>query len=437
MVHLAPLSPLLLRSGDFFLQAERKEDQSVCLAIKCLSADLRTVDSRPIPESSYPKLFTPAWLEALNGTSGGHRLHSCLVASEDGIAPVPWAKITSPEFVDDTPQAETVLSPTWESLQLEALDLSSPRELHETPDSQGLHTQSLALGKHTMPRKKYPRLIKVEQARPGEGVFRTDPVASQDLEGDYVALLDLSLGSSQGSPLLEVKIPKGCPPQAAPEERMRMKGISDSLGTLPLPEANRVPLLDKCTGAKSPSLEQKPYARGMKGPVNPEGPTGRSELQAPKAQISGILSPLPWASGSRTGISEESAATKTQGPLALLDRVVPPRPGPKQASSPHLCLAMPSAAPRTEAKVADRNPLSHQGLSEPTVDPDWSRTSSAPPSLGRKFSLLGGQRPALGAPEKAPFPPKGSWRALCSLSSPKPSLAKSEGKDKGTPCLIL
>lgn len=437
MVHLAPLSPLLLRSGDFFLQAERKEEQSVCLAIKCLSADLRTVDSRPIPESSYPKLFTPAWLEALNGTSGGHRLHSCLVASEDGIAPVPWAKITSPEFVDGIPQAETVLSPTWESLQLEALDLSSPRELHQTPDSQGHHTRSLALGKHTMPRNKYPRLIKVEQARPGEGAFRMDPVASQDLEGDYVALLDLSPRSSQGPPHVEVKIPKGCPPQAAPEEHMRMKGISDSLRTLPFPEANRAPLLDKCTSAKSPSLEQKPYAPGVRGTVNPEGLTGRSELQAPKAQISGLLSPLPWASGSRTGISEESAATKTQGPLALLDRVVPPRPGPKQASSPHLCPVMPPAAPRTEAKVANRNPLSHQDLSEPTVDPDWSRTSSAPPSLRHKFSLLGGQRTAPEAPEKAPFQPKGSWRALCSLSSPKPSLAKSEGKDKGTPCLIL
>ncbi|XP_055977878.1 uncharacterized protein KIAA1755 homolog [Sorex fumeus] len=139
VVHLAPLSPLLLREGDFFLQAEPREEQSVCLAVKCLSADLRTVDTRPVPESSYSELFTQAWLGALDGASEGRQLRSCLVASGTGVARVPWTKITSPEFVDNEPPVENVpSSPAWSSLQLEALDLSNPRELVQarTPDCQ-------------------------------------------------------------------------------------------------------------------------------------------------------------------------------------------------------------------------------------------------------------------------------------------------------------
>ncbi|XP_023599240.1 LOW QUALITY PROTEIN: uncharacterized protein KIAA1755 homolog [Myotis lucifugus] len=146
VVHLAPLNPLLLRQSDFYLQVEPQEEQSVCIMIKCLSLDLRTVDTKPVPVSSYPTLFTQEWLEAFNNDFEGSPLHNCLVASEEGIVPVPWTKITSPEFVDDKPQAVTVLSPAWGSLQLEALDLSGPQELHQarSPGSQVLLGQSLA-----------------------------------------------------------------------------------------------------------------------------------------------------------------------------------------------------------------------------------------------------------------------------------------------------
>ena len=172
VVHLAPLNPLLLRQGDFYLQVEPREEQSVCLTIKCLSVDLRTVDTKPVAESSYPLLFTQAWLEAINSDSEGSPLHNCLVASEDGMAPVPWTKITSPEFVDDRPPAVHLLSPAWGSLQLEALDLSSSQELHQAncPDRQVLLVRSL--GKGRTHRNKYPGLIKVEQAGPASALLR-------------------------------------------------------------------------------------------------------------------------------------------------------------------------------------------------------------------------------------------------------------------------
>ncbi|KAB1262355.1 hypothetical protein Cadr_000021164 [Camelus dromedarius] len=212
VVHLAPLNPLLLRQGDFYLQVEPQEEQSVCIMIKCLSVDLRTVDTKPVPVASYPVLFTQAWLEAINGDFEGSPLHNCLVASGDGIAPVPWTKITSPEFVDDRPQAVNVLSSAWRSLQLEALDLSSPQELHQarSPGSQVLLTQSLAKGKGRTYGNKYPGLIKVEQTGPGEVAFRMDDVTSQDLEGDYVALLDFSQESRGVSPRKEMETSNGC-----------------------------------------------------------------------------------------------------------------------------------------------------------------------------------------------------------------------------------
>lgn len=208
-MHLAPLSPLSLRQGDFYLQVEPQEEQSVCITIKCLSLDLRTVDTKPVPVSSYPILFTPTWLEAINSDFEGSPLHDCLVASEDGIASVPWTKITSPEFVDDRPQAVNEASLPWGSLQLEALDLSRPPEPQQprSPGSQVLLARSLAKGKGRTYGNKYPGLIKVEPARSAGVAFGMDHVASQDLEGDYVALLE----SRGRSPIREVEISSGCP----------------------------------------------------------------------------------------------------------------------------------------------------------------------------------------------------------------------------------
>ncbi|XP_054995649.1 uncharacterized protein KIAA1755 homolog [Sorex araneus] len=393
VVHLAPLSPLLLREGDFFLQAEPREEQSVCLAVKCLSADLRTVDTRPVPECSYSELFTQAWLGALNSASEGRRLRSCLVASAHGVARMPWTKITSPEFVDHSPPVENVpSSPAWASLQLEALDLSNPRELLEarTPNRQGLQTP----GNSGTWGIKYPRLIKVEQSRPGQGALTVDCAASQDLEGDYVGLLELSPGSSRASPQREVGTSSGHP-QAAPGELRGTEGVSLPRRVLPPAGAGGAPPLDKCVSGQPGSLEQKPPAWGLPGKLDPEGPAGGPETQA---HLSGPESPSPWASDS----SCEPAAVRTQGP--------------KQTSSP-LCPARPPAAPATAARVTGRSPPAHGRLPGPAP------SSPAPPSPGHRFSLLRGQRPAPEGPGEAP-----PCRVLCPGSEPEPSGDKQQGK---------
>ncbi|XP_059562107.1 uncharacterized protein KIAA1755 homolog [Myotis daubentonii] len=424
VVHLAPLNPLLLRQSDFYLQVEPQEEQSVCIMIKCLSLDLRTVDTKPVPVSSYPTLFTQEWLEAFNNDFEGSPLHNCLVASEEGIVPVPWTKITSPEFVDDKPQAVTVLSQAWGSLQLEALDLSGPQELHpaRSPGSQVLLGQSLAKGKDETYEIKYPGLIKVEQARPGEVAFRMDDVASQNLEGEYVALLDFSQ-ESRGEPVSrEVDTSRGCPTGAL-EELSGTKEIPLSQSMLPLSGASGGPPLGKCACAKPASLEEDPCVLSLRRKVNHKAPSHNVERQPQEPYLNVLENPLRCASGLRTGVSEESAASKRQGPLGNPENVVQLRPGQKQASCPQLCPASP-AAPALETKMGERTKQGSGRLPKPMTGPGRNTSSSRSPSLGLKFSFLKGQRQAPVHPERASLQHDGPWKVLCSLYSPKPNRAK-------------
>lgn len=427
VVHLASLNPLLLRQGDFYLQVEPREEQSVCIMIKCLSVDLHTVDMKPVPESSYPILFTQAWLEAINSDLEGSPLHNCLVASEDGIAPVPWTKITSPEFVDDRPQAVNVLSPAWRSLQLEALDLNSPQELHQarSPGSQVLLAQSLAKGKGRTHGDKYPGLIKVEQAGPGEVGFRVDEVASQDLEGDYVALLDFSQENRGGSPSKEVETSSGFP-FGAQEELSGTKEIPFSQRILPLSGANGGPSLEKWTCEKPASSGEKPCVCDLRRKVNHKVPTQDSEHQPQEPYLSVLVNPLHGASGLGPGVSEESAPSKTQGPLGDSENIVRLNPGPKQATSAQLRPASPPASPAPATKMEERTQQENARLPKPVARP----CQNTSPTPGLKFSFLKWQRQGPVTQEKASFQHDGPWKVLCSLYSPKPNRGKCLGKGK-------
>ncbi|XP_045300588.1 uncharacterized protein KIAA1755 homolog [Leopardus geoffroyi] len=422
VVHLAPLNPLLLRQGDFYLQVEPQEEQSVCIMVKCLSLDLRTVDAKPVPASSYPTLFTQTWLEAINSDFEGSPLHNCLVASEDGIAPVPWTKIASPEFVDDRPQAVNVLSRAWGSLELEALDLSSPPEPHQPrpSGSQGLLARSLAKGKGRTYGNKYPGLIKVEQARPGEVAFRMDDVASQDLEGDYVALLE----SRGGPPSREVETSSGCP-LGALEEPSRTKEILLSQRMPPLSGARGGPSLEKWACEKPASSEEEPCRWGSRRKVNYKvnASTQDSEPQPQEPYLRVLEEPPPCASGLEAG-----GSSKMQEPLGSPQNMAQLRPAPERASSLHLCSASPPAAPAPETKLEERAKQGHGRLPKPETGPSQNTSSSTSPASGLRFSLLKGQRQAPGPPEKASLQPDRPWKVLRSPSSPTTNRAKSVGK---------
>uniref|UniRef100_A0A8C3YIW9 KIAA1755 n=1 Tax=Catagonus wagneri TaxID=51154 RepID=A0A8C3YIW9_9CETA len=429
VVHLAPLNPLLLRQGDFYLQVEPQEEQSVCITIKCLSVDLRTVDTKPVPMSAYTMLFTQAWLEAINSDLEGSPLHNCLVASEDGIVSVPWTKIASPEFVDDRPQTGNVLSPAWGSLQLEALDLSSPQELHQarSPGSQVLLTRSLAKGKSRTSENKYPGLIKVEPAGPEEVAFRMDDVANQDLEGDYVALVDFSQESRGESPIQEVGTSSGYPVEA-PGELSGTKEILFCQRKLPLTRANGESSLEKWACEKPESLEEELCILGLRRKVNDKVRTQDSEGQPQEPYLHVLVNPPHRASGLGAGVSEELAATKTQRLLGNPESMVQLRPRPKQASSPRLRPASPCPAPGPENRMEDRTKRGRGRLPKPVTSSGQNTSSSRFPTPGLKFSFLKGPKQAAVPAEKASLQHDGPWKSLCLLYSPKPSRDQCLGK---------
>ncbi|KAM6163846.1 uncharacterized protein KIAA1755 homolog [Rhynchocyon petersi] len=428
VVHLAPLNPLLLRPGDFYLQVEPHEEQSVRIMIKCLSLDLRTVDKKPVPESSYPMLFTQEWLETINSDFEGSPLHSCLVASENGISIVPWTKITSPEFVDDRPQAVSVLSPVWGSLQLEALDLSSPQELQQARSrgSQESLTWSLAKSVGKANENKYPGLIKVEQVRHGEVAFKTNYEASQDLEGDYVALLDFSQeGSRGGSPNKEAET-SSTYSYGSLEELPQTKKTHLSHRKLTPLRVNVGPL-EKWSCSKSASLEEEEsFISHWRGKVSHEAPIHNSECPHQERYLNVLENQLACASGLSADLSEDPAVSKNQGLLGNSENISQLRPGPKQASSPRLSLASPLAQePKMEEKITQGN-----GRMSKLLTISGQRTSSSEsPNLGLKFSFLKGQRSSPAAsPEKAPVQHERPWKILGSLYSHKSNGAKFLGK---------
>ncbi|XP_076028153.1 pleckstrin homology domain-containing family G member 4B-like [Genypterus blacodes] len=99
--HLAPVAPLLLRPGDFYLQVAAFCGQSARIVVCSLLEEegLRAVEETPIPESSYPCIFSSDWLEEINRGRHGTPLSQCLLTAEQGVVRLPWQWVAVPEFV--------------------------------------------------------------------------------------------------------------------------------------------------------------------------------------------------------------------------------------------------------------------------------------------------------------------------------------------------
>ncbi|XP_068455080.1 uncharacterized protein KIAA1755-like, partial [Clinocottus analis] len=101
VVQLAPVNPLLLRPGDFYLQVEPFGDQAARVVLKSLLEEgRREVEETPVPETSYPCIFTEEWLRDVNEGRRGTPLSRCLLCTDQGVVKLPWAKIAIPEFLD-------------------------------------------------------------------------------------------------------------------------------------------------------------------------------------------------------------------------------------------------------------------------------------------------------------------------------------------------
>lgn len=101
VIQLAPVNPLLLRPGDFYLQVEPFGDQAARIILKSLLEEGgREVEETPVPETSYPCMFTEEWLQEINEGRHGTPLSRCLLCTDQGVIKLPWAKIAIPEFLD-------------------------------------------------------------------------------------------------------------------------------------------------------------------------------------------------------------------------------------------------------------------------------------------------------------------------------------------------
>lgn len=431
MVHLAPLNPLLLRQGDFYLQVESWEEQSVHMTLKCLSSDLREVDKKPIPETAYSLIFTPEWLEAINSDLEGRPLHNCLVASENGITPVPWTRITSPEFIDDRPPVMNVPSSDGDSCPLEVLHLSSPQESGQASSlgSEGSVVQSWAKDKGKLFSSKYPGLIKVEPTRPGQMSFRMDSEVNQGLEGEYVALLGFPQQCRRGSLDREV-VTISVDTQESQEETSKTKGAPVLGRVLPLPGRDEGPPLGRLAWAKPAGSGEKPDSRDSRRKARHKPSAHTAERQPQQPHVGVPEKPLDCTSDLLEDTEEEPASSKMRRPLGMTAAMVQLRPGPREIFSPLLSSAAPAAL-ASETKTEETTP-GHGRASKPEAFLRRNISARGSPAPGLQFSFLKTQRAPPLSPEKA-LSPLNSLQLCGTKALGKGKISHSAGQEPGLP----
>ncbi|TKS77360.1 Pleckstrin -like proteiny domain-containing family G member 4B [Collichthys lucidus] len=164
VIHLAPINPLLLQPGDFYLQVAPFCDQSarivVCSLLDEEELRVEVVEETPIPEISYPCIFTCDWLEELNQGRHGTPLSQCLLATEQGVVRLPWERVAVPDFVDFPTRARSSMASAPPSYPPLPSPLPHPPPLPHFPENSSSNRSfPLSSSKESAP-KQYPATIK-------------------------------------------------------------------------------------------------------------------------------------------------------------------------------------------------------------------------------------------------------------------------------------
>ncbi|XP_048353919.1 uncharacterized protein KIAA1755-like [Sphaerodactylus townsendi] len=395
VVHLGPLNPLLLRPGDFYLQAEPCGEQSASLSVKCLSRDLTTVEKIPISEATCSLLFTQEWLEEVNRDLDRPELRNCLVATSNGIAPVPWSKIVSPEFVkisqaEDSEGKDTTTPP------------ESPRRTNRTAGDVGAAPS------------KYPGLIKVEQGSWMKSTLFVVPslcdIISENLEGEYVNLLGFSEERKLDlpSPAKTTVLPS---PQAGREESPEPnEGLSWAEG-----EAAAV---ENWTCGKGQNSEEGPCTPCLRRKLSRDPEHHELRCRYRESYVAALQNPVRFSSGLMAAILEEMDAAHPLESTAA-------RPPEGSEVTVHGSL---SDTPNKEGKAEQVARPGHAKLLKPPAE------SLA---AGSKFSFLKGHRlqassgGGLSVAEKGSKGQEGPRKRASVVCSPRTAGAKQAG-GKGT-----
>uniref|UniRef100_A0ACB8F7F2 Uncharacterized protein n=1 Tax=Sphaerodactylus townsendi TaxID=933632 RepID=A0ACB8F7F2_9SAUR len=395
VVHLGPLNPLLLRPGDFYLQAEPCGEQSASLSVKCLSRDLTTVEKIPISEATCSLLFTQEWLEEVNRDLDRPELRNCLVATSNGIAPVPWSKIVSPEFVkisqaEDSEGKDTTTPP------------ESPRRTNRTAGDVGAAPS------------KYPGLIKVEQGSWMKSTLFVVPslcdIISENLEGEYVNLLGFSEERKLDlpSPAKTTVLPS---PQAGREESPEPnEGLSWAEG-----EAAAV---ENWACGKGQNSEEGPCTPCLRRKLSRDPEHHELRCRYRESYVAALQNPVRFSSGLMAAILEEMDAAHPLESTAA-------RPPEGSEVTVHGSL---SDTPNKEGKAEQVARPGHAKLLKPPAE------SLA---AGSKFSFLKGHRlqassgGGLSVAEKGSKGQEGPRKRASVVCSPRTAGAKQAG-GKGT-----
>ncbi|XP_066521774.1 quattro [Hoplias malabaricus] len=325
VIQLAPINPLLLRPGDFYLQVEPFGEQSARIVLKSLlvqedlltqenlvvQAGFRvpegpTVEETPIPETSYPCIFTEAWLKEVNEGRHGNQLHQCVLSSDQGIVKVPWKEVVNPEFLDK-PKANTrpeamTSCPTAELI----LHDNRPSEL-EPQSLFPVNISPLEIETMILPAKdgvavsvrlvdNGSRLVKVEQGKPvnspvGKPVGWVSPNTwdsrhNRELEGEYVDLLDFAkeketlVLNKAAIPTVPVHFrPAPPPPKRNSEPCVQPSGGRDQL-CIPCSQ-NKQLSQDLQKGSEYKCRHRQSYLAAIRNPVSFEKTSGMAPLEEP------------------------------------------------------------------------------------------------------------------------------------------------------------
>ncbi|XP_058619751.1 pleckstrin homology domain-containing family G member 4B [Onychostoma macrolepis] len=168
VIQLAPVNPLLLKPGDFYLQIVPFGNQAARIVVQSLLEveEERELEETPIPETSYPSIFTEAWLQELNEGRHGTPLACCVFKTEQGVVKVPWEEVANPEFEDHRRMASSSTSNQQESL-------SSCHPHTPTPSSFSVETRicpardGIAVSLHLVDNSSSSRNAEMDPAQSG------------------------------------------------------------------------------------------------------------------------------------------------------------------------------------------------------------------------------------------------------------------------------
>uniref|UniRef100_A0A672IV88 Quattro n=1 Tax=Salarias fasciatus TaxID=181472 RepID=A0A672IV88_SALFA len=206
VIQLAPVNPLLLRPGDFYLQVEPFGDQAARIVLKSLLEEgCREVEETPIPETSYPCMFTEDWLQDINEGRQGTPLSRCLLCTDQGVIKLPWAKIAIPEFLD-----KPKIMPSCREPPPEPKKFSGAFHFHSAtlPLDAMVFAAKDRMSASLRPADSSSKLVKVDHERRApkscpkpliKPVGWVSPNSwdshnYQEIEGDYVDLVDVGKG---------------------------------------------------------------------------------------------------------------------------------------------------------------------------------------------------------------------------------------------------